>query len=483
MAKPWVSDEMKNIDLKDKRLNKRLTEVLSQLSGHPAVSIPAACGGYAETAAAYRLFDNDKVDFDSVLQPHVEATRRRMKEQDVVILPQDTTEINLTRPETKVAGAGPLDGGSRRGLFMHLTHAFTPDGTALGTVHWKLWSRDDEPEQDRSKRAALRKRTPIELKESYRWIEGFDLARGEAMRAPQTHFVSVSDSEGDIYELLVEAQDRPENLDVIIRACQDRTVAQDTENGELDAIVQHVRKQVLSHEVLFTDTIQVRGRKAKVACETRGRRQPRQSRKAKVQVRAARLTLRPPRRPDRKLPEVTVHVILASEIDPPAGDVPVEWMLVTSMPIDEVEQVRKIVKFYRVRWMIEIVFRTLKSGCRVEQRRFEHVDRFLPCLAVYLIVTWRTLYVCRLARELPNSSCEVVFEPAEWKSVCRIVRDQSPPQTPPTLSEMVGMVAQLGGYANRKRPDPPGPQTVWIGLQRVHDFATCWQMFGPEVTA
>ena len=129
--------------------------------------------------------------------------------------------------------------------------------------------------------------------------------------------------------------------------------------------------------------------------------------------------------------------------------------------------------------MIEVFFRVFKSGCRVEERRFEHVDRLLPCLAVYLIVTWRTLYVCRLGRSCPDISCEAVFEPAEWKAVYRVVRRETLPRTPPKLGEMVRMVAQLGGYVNRKRPDEPGPQTVWLGLQRMHDMALCWQLFGP----
>ena len=172
--------------------------------------------------------------------------------------------------------------------------------------------------------------------------------------------------------------------------------------------------------------------------------------------------------------------MLVTEADPPAGDTPVEWILLTSLPIDDVEQVRTAIQYYCVRWMIEVFFRTLKSGCRVEERRFQHIDRALPCLAVYLIVTWRTLFVCRLGREFPEISCEAVFEPAEWKSVYYVVHKTPPPTTPPTLQEMVRMVAQLGGYINRKRTDEPGPQTIWLGLQRTHDIANCWLTFGPE---
>lgn len=485
MLAPWVIDEMKTVDLKDKRLNDRLGEVLSQLGGHPTASIPAACGGYAEMTAAYRLFDNEKLNFENVLQPHIDATRRRIAEQPVVILAQDTTEIDLTRPEQQVAGAGPLDGGSRRGIFLHPLHAFTPDGTPLGTVRAAVWARSDEPPPSKSDRSARRKQTPIEEKESQRWIDMFRQAGEEARLAPDTRVVCVADSEADIYELLAEAEAQPGEVDWIVRACQNRALqVNDEKNPENDGLAgiaaNHLREEVLTRPVLFTQTIKVRGRKAKVSCDERGRRQPRVSRTATVEVRAGRVTLRPPWRPDRKLPPVSVNVVLVREIDPPAGEQPVEWLLLTNLPIDTVEQVRQVIQYYCVRWMIEVFFRTLKSGCRVEQRRFERVDRLLPCLAVYLIVAWRTLYVCRLGRSCPDISCEAIFEAAEWKAVYRVVRGKAPPSAPPKLSEMVRMVAQLGGYVNRKRPDPPGPQTVWLGLQRMHDMALCWQLFGPE---
>ena len=477
MLAPWVIDEMKDADLQDERLNNRLMLVLSQLGGHPTASIPAACGGYAETAAAYRFFDNDKVNFENVLQPHIEATRRRMAEQPVAILAQDTTEIDVTRPQQQMEGTGPMDASARRGAFLHPLMGFTPDGTPLGTLYAEAWVRDDEPPTPKTEREQNRRLTPIEEKESMRWLEAYRAAREEAPHLPETHLVCVADSEADIYELLEETQDQPHNLDWIVRACQNRALKKEAQSRDSAG---HLRERVLSEEVLFTHTISVRGRQAKLNCEERGRRQPRASRSAEVEVRAARITLRAPWRHDRKLTDVAINVVLVTEVDPPADDAPVEWILLTSLPIDNLEQVRSVIQYYCVRWMIEVFFRTLKSGCRVEARRFEHIDRLLPCLAIYLIVTWRTLFVCRLGREFPEISCEAVFEADEWKSVYRVVRQEWPPSTPPTLREMIRMVAQLGGYVNRQRPDEPGPQTVWLGLQRAHDIARCWRVFGPE---
>ena len=145
MLASWILDEMKEADLPDKRLNDRLKVVLDQLAGKPTASIPAACGGYAEMMGAYRFFKNEKVGFENVLQPHIEATTSRIAEHPVVILAQDTTEIDLTRPEQQVVGAGPLSGDTRRGLFLHPLIGFTPDGTPLGVVYAEAWTRHDGP--------------------------------------------------------------------------------------------------------------------------------------------------------------------------------------------------------------------------------------------------------------------------------------------------------------------------------------------------
>jgi hypothetical protein len=130
--------------------------------------------------------------------------------------------------------------------------------------------------------------------------------------------------------------------------------------------------------------------------------------------------------------------------------------------------------------MIEVFFRVLKSGCRVEERLFEHIDRLLPCVALYTIVAWRTLMLCRMGRNCPDVDCEAVFEPSEWQSVWLTVQRQPLPEQRPKLSVMMKLVAQLGGYVNRpNRKDPPGPQTVWLGLQRMKDLAWAWDTFGP----
>ncbi len=407
------------------------------------------------------------------------SREQRIANLPVVLLVADTTECDLTRPQQTVQGAGPLSDGPRQGVFLHLMEAFTPDGTPQGAVQAVPWTRDSETptnaERSRSERAAI----PIQDKESHRWLDSLQRARELGRELPDTQMIYIADSEADIFEVLEEGVAEPRDADFLVRASQDRALVPNPDSSDTPGPIDHLRAEVLKTPVQEVRTISVRGRHPKVQCETRRRRQPRQSRQATVEVRAAEVTLRGPWRPGGKRPDVTVNVVLVREIDPPADDEPVEWVLLTSLPIDTQENIRLIIEFYTVRWVIEVFFRTLKSGCRVEKRRFETLDRLLPCLALYLIVTWRTLYVCRLGRAFPEIDCEAVFEPSEWRAVYVVVRGQPAPAQPPSLQEMVRLVAQLGGYVNKSRKDEPGPQTVWLGLQRLHDIALCWNLFGP----
>src|SRR5262245_4428707 len=499
MLAPWAKQETECAAWEDERLNRRLTQLLSDLGERPQVSIPAACGGHAEMIAAYRFFDNELVTPEKILQPHFERTRQRMAEQRVVLLVQDTTELDLTRPNQQVEGAGPLKSPSQRGALLHPLEAFSTNGTPLGAVWARMWTREEEPvAPSRKERQQWRRKAPIEAKESFRWLEGLRAAREVAQQLPQTTCVCIADSDADIYELFAEPRGATP-VHWLIRAAQDRLLVAPRAgtNGNPDgegfaadessfppgefAAVRQIRAAAQASPVLFHKEISVRGREQKIACKTGAREQPRESRKAQVEVRATTVQLHPPDRAHVCLAPATINVVLVSEVDPPADDVAVEWLLVTTLPIDNAEQVRTIVQYYAVRFMIEVLFRVLKSGCRVEQRRFEQIDRLLCCVAVYLIVAWRTLMVCRLGQNSPDLDCESVFESAEWKSVWMVVKHEPPPATPPQLGVMIRLVAQLGGYVNRPgRRDPPGPQTVWLGLQRTRDLAWAWTTFGPN---
>jgi len=119
---------------------------------------------------------------------------------------------------------------------------------------------------------------------------------------------------------------------------------------------------------------------------------------------------------------------------------------------------------------IEVFFKILKSGCKVEELQLEHVDRIENALAFYQIIAWRVLYLTMLGRACPELPCNLVFEEEEWQAVYIVTKKEQPPKTPPSIDEIIRMIASCGGFLNRKRDGFPGPQTIWIGLQRCQDF-------------
>ena len=171
-------DEVRGADFGDKRLDRRFGKVIEELGANPNLSIPAATNARAEMEAAYRFFDNDKVSPEKILRPHIEATRERISQTDFVLLVQDTTELDVTRPQQQVRGAGPMDCETRRGAFLHPLQAYDISGLPLGTVWQKTWAREEiETTLTKEEKNHERKHTPIEEKESVRWLEGIRAAR------------------------------------------------------------------------------------------------------------------------------------------------------------------------------------------------------------------------------------------------------------------------------------------------------------------
>jgi len=301
-------------------------------------------------------------------------------------------------------------------------------------------------------------------------LKGFEAACQVAAEAPNTKVVCVSDSEGDIYECLVAGTPSEDpRAEWIVRGCQDRALQEEEKN---------LLQLLACRKPLGKMTVWVSKRESSTG-DDRKRRQPRESRKATVTVRAVRTLLAPPARPGGKLPPVYVNAILAREENPPEGEEPIEWLLLTSLPIGTFEECCTVVSYYCCRWEIEVYFRVLKSGCKIEELQFEHADRLQVCLAMYMIAAWRVLHVLMVGRQCPELSCEVVFSETEWKAVYVIAKRAPLPQQPPALEVMIPMIAEMGGYLGRKGDGPPGPQTMWIGMQRMRDFAAAWNAFGP----
>jgi hypothetical protein len=460
----WVNDEFDILDLDDVRLDKRARLILERFACKPGLSIPAACNGKkAEIAGAYRFFDNDKVDDYEILRAHRHATVQRMREFPVVLLVQDTTELDYTRPQEVVTGSGSLTYKTQNGFHSHMQVAFSPERLCLGGIDADTWGRDPEDFGKRTKKQSK----PIQHKESFRWVLGYERACEVAAQVPDTRVVSIADAESDIYECFaagLPAVEAPRRANWIIRACQfKRCLTPNQEHEQLLQTLQHRRP-------LGTVTVHVSHKKGRT------------KRTATLEVRSATVPLKPPQRPacQARLPEVTVNVVWLRELNPPPGEEPITWMLLTSLPVDTFAQACLVAEYYACRWQIEVFFKVLKSGCRIEKLQLETEDRLKPCLAMYMIVAWRVLYATMLGRECPDLSCEAIFAEDEWKAVWTVQRGEPLPPRPPSLGTMLKLIGELGGHGGEPWDGPLGPKRMWIGLQRTVDFAMAWRHFGPE---
>ena len=456
-----IAAELEGIDLGDKRLNKRSQKLIEALAANSETSINSACDGWGDTIAAYRFFDNRAVDPDEILKPHIEATKRRMRKHPLVLVLQDTTEADYTLHPPDDARC--LNTEDRFGLYDHTHLAATPDGLSLGVVGVEYFDRAAE-----SLGAAQERRNlPIEEKESFRWLQGYRLASQLARDCPETHVVSVADREADIYDIFVESAKSSESVDFIIRAKVVRsTPERDADSGP--AVYRKVRDEVSASELRATRTLELRSTPK------------RKARKAELEVRAIQVTVKPPHARSH-LPSVTYNVVLVDEVNGPADGTDVSWLLITTLPIDRVEDILRVVDYYVARWTIEVFFRVFKTGCRVEEIQLEKLSRLKNCLAFYKIIAWRIMYLTYMNRECPSLPCDAVFDDCEWMSVWRVVTKKELPETPPTLSEFMALLTRLGGYNNRAKELPPGPQPIWVGIRRMTDFAIAWLEFGPGV--
>jgi len=450
----WAQEELGQAQLGDERLRKRLFILARDFYARPQSNVPQSCGGHrAKTKAAYRFFDHPNVNMDRVLQSHYQATTQRVAKEAVVLAPQDTTYLNYnTHPATENLGPIGSTAEGLIGLVVHDTMAFNLEGTPLGLLDVQCWARDPKQFGKKHKRRQL----AFEEKESVKWLRSLEAVARVQSQCPQTQIVSVGDREADIYELFVWATQRAGRPHLLVRAEHNRHLEQ--EHG-------YLWEQLAAEPVAGIKPVRL------------PRRSNRPARVAELEVRFAPVELRAPQT-RAKLPNVRLWAVWAREANAPAGIEPVQWMLLTSLPVENFEQACEKLDWYTRRWGIEVFHRTLKSGCQIEIRQLGSADRIEACLAIDLVVAWRIFHLTKLGRETPEVPCTVYFEQIEWQALVGFIRkDPIPPSQPPTLREAIRMVASLGGFLGRKGDGEPGTQTIWLGLQRLDDIVEAWKVF------
>lgn len=426
----WAREEFKTLDLGDERLNARAMLLAHRLSCKPSESIPNACAGWAETQAAYRCLRNPRSDWQALLLAHWSRSIERMRAHAVVLNIQDTTELDFNGRQTK--GLGPLGYEAQRGMYLHPTYAISPCREPLGVLDAWMWAR--EPKAADGKRGGI--------KESERWIEGYERVAERAQALPEVRQVYVADREADIMALLLRAKALNHAADYLIRCRHDRALP---EGGKLWSRL--AQAPVLGQ--LRFELPAGRGRKARTVVQ---------------RIRAERIDIG-----DSAQGSLGVTCVLAEEIDPPEGSKPVVWRLLSNRQVQTLQQAVELLDWYRARWEIELFFLILKEGCRIEALQLGEVERIETALALYLVVAWRINRLMRLGRRLPQLPADVVLEVEEWKAAY-VLNHKVPPNETPPLREVIRLIARLGGFLGRKGDGEPGAKTLWLGLRDVAVF-------------
>jgi hypothetical protein len=386
------------------------------------------------------FWGNERVTHTAIVGGQSQATLQRLASQGRVLMVQDTTSFDFAHhPAT--GGMGTLENQYCRGFLAHSTLAVSSEGLPLGLMEQQVWVRSDD---ERGKRQQ-RHETAFTEKESYKWVRGLPEAQLEAA-------VTVCDREGHIYEFLDAALDQ--GIDFIVRASQGRSF---TDEGE--ALFEYVAQQTTRHE--FSLSLK--------------RRPDREAREAQVELRFGSVRLNRPARADSQRETLRVQFVEVIEAHPPQGEEAVHWLLLTSLPVETVEQAQEVVKWYSYRWLIERFHYVLKSGCKLEERQLRHEIRLERLLAVYSLVAWKLLWLTYVARQQPELPCSEVLQTHEWQALyAYIQRTPRPPASVPTLHQAVGWIAQLGGFLGRKGDGEPGVKVLWRGWTRLQDIATTW---------
>jgi hypothetical protein len=410
-------------------LKKRYVQILESFSKN-GDSISQVSRTEAEYRANCRFFANKKVTPEKILEPHSHETIKRMEEKSVVLVPSDTSSLNF-HSHKKTTGLGEISKAGKtsvKGIFFHTSFAFTPEGNPLGILDQLFWSRQKELKK--------KKKRTIEEKESVRWIKSIERTNSLTKHL-KANVIHICDREADFYEYYLAADELKQKF--IVRANHDREV-----DDDLVKISEKLEKTKKLGEI----TIEVENRK---------------KRKAQIEVKSTKIDIHPSDSSEHTK-VLQYYVVQAKEKNPPSDEEPIEWNLITSLPVSTLEEAEKIIKYYKVRWMIEVFHKTLKTGLKVEDCKLNNAEKLMKFATSMSIVSWRVMRIIYYQRTNPAGPVSELLNEPQIKLLKEIVRTRSKKKSknPLTVKEAVHGIARLGGYFGKKNKDP-GLITTWRG--------------------
>ena len=435
----------------DERLRKVGSLLCDRIVERGTVKLHGLSDCRSEEVSFGRFLRNGKVTVEELVSRCEERISSRVGGRHILAI-QDTTELNYQAHAVRTKGLGTVGNGKDRGIFLHPVLAVDADeGECLGLISAEVWLR-------KKKKAANYADLAIEEKESCRWLRGAEAAKRALSEA--AHVTVIADRESDIYEEWARLPER--NFDLLTRVCRDRCVASGGRlYGMMDsfAVAAHYELELLD----------------------RGPKRP--ARRAEMALRFGSVTIKRPQRcSDRQAPaEITLYAVDVCEVAPPAGVKAVHWRLLTSHKIDSLEAAFEVVSWYRQRWHIEQMFRTLKrQGLDIESSQLESAEALCKLAVLAVQVAAKTMQLV-LARDGSKRPADDAFDPPEVVVLTKLVsklegrtEKQRNPHPKESLAWAAWVIARLGGWNGYASESPPGPITMRNGLKAFNQIHQGW---------
>lgn len=456
----WTNEEFSEIEFGDKRLKVRFLKIAKQFSKKSEAPINQACEDWADTKAAYRFFDNKKVSSENIISEHCKRTKIRAEYLDTILAIQDTCYLSYTN-HPKTEGLCNIT-GNVKGLVMHTAFAISPDGLPIGILHQKIWSRKPDLKKSRNYRFV-----PIEEKEPFKWIyalrESIKLLTSSQKKKK---IISIADREADVFEFMTEHKKLGASF--IIRAKSNRPINKDKKRSKTKEKLWEYMEKIKASAILKVKVPEKKGQPKRIA---------------KVTLTFSQVKFQPPanktKNKDGELSSLEVNVVFVKEFDAPKNTEALEWMLLTDIPIERIEDAILIIDYYKLRWAIEDYHKVLKSGCTIEKCRFQTAERLIRYISLMSIIAWRLYYITHVSRiSEHNANCTEILSDYEWKALyIKMNPTKRLPKEPPTIAQAIRWIAQLGGFLGRKNDNNPGITVIWRGWARLMEIVDNYLLF------
>lgn len=432
----WALHEMQGAKLPDERFRSNVVQMCSRLGIHCGQSFSSACGP-AVRKSANRLFSHEDLEVQS---GHIERTVQRCEEQAYVLVLEDTTDLNYAGHK-QTEGLGDLGGGPSAipGICAHTALAISVQKEPLGLLGQHIWA----PVSQRRKSALLQKLC-IEEKESYKWLRTLQWV-GHCLKDYAGHVIVVGDREGDFYEHF--SAPRNPNVDLVVRLLhRHRSVVWEG-------------KSLIINDLLAN--LPYCGQRQVVLPARKGQKE----RNATLSVYHASILC--PASHGRIGGNIPLSLIWAVELDQVAGVEPLEWLILTTLPIENFEDAAWILDIYATRWVIERFHYVLKQGLRVERLQFDNFTRLENAIKLCSIVAWHLLRIAYLSKVKEQDLAEHHFEQAEKAILEKVTTSKIQ-----TVKDHILALGKLVGFVPSAKQPYPGEKLLWQAIQQLNAIKT-----------